>query len=253
MQTKKLRQIYGIILAVALAVAAVCLIHACWKVYNMGGQYPYNAKRVADAFAPIAIPVYLALALSAGSLFLPGKEPGRKMEKNYPLMLQKLHQKNDYKRCADQRLVHAIDAQQKKRTRNTVISWILLGLGGVVFLYYSLDSSHIFSKDSHEITRFMGKGALVMLACLGIPFGFGISAAYANMASIRWEWELMKLVAVPCEKPLPEFPEKKWLPWVQGVLLVVALVLIIAGAAFGGWKDVLTKAVNICRECVGLG
>lgn len=253
MQTKKLRQIYGIILAVALAAAAVCLICACWKVYNMGGQYPYNAKRVADAFAPIAIPVYLALALSVGSLFLPGKEQKRKMEKNYPLMLQKLHQKNDFENCGDARLVNAIRAQQKKRKRNTLISWILLGLGAIVFLWYSLDSSHIFSADSHEITRFMGNGALVMLACLGVPFGFGIYAAYANKASIRWEWELMKLVAVPCEKPVPEVSAKKWLPWVQGALLVVALVMIIAGAAFGGWKDVLTKAVNICRECVGLG
>lgn len=253
MKDKKIRQIYGIILSAALAVAAVCLICACWKVYNMGGQYPYNAKRVADAFAPIAIPVYIALALSVGSLFLPGKPQKRKMEKNYPLMLQKLHQKNDFAGCGDQRLVKAIRAQQTKRKCNTLISWLLLGLGTAVFLCYSLDSRHIFSKDSYEITRFMGKGALVMLACLGVPFGFGIYAAYANKASIRRELELMKLVAVPCEKPLPEVPAKKWLPWLQGALLVVALVMIIAGAAFGGWKDVLTKAVNICRECVGLG
>ena len=253
MNTKKIRQIYGIVLSLALAAAAVCLIVACWNIYHMGGQYPYNAKRVAEAFAPIAVPVYLALALSVGSLFLPGKPEKQKMEKNYPLMLEKLHQKNDFEACGDSNLVEAIRRQQGKRKRNAILSWGLLALGTLVFLWYSLDSTHIFSKDSHEITRNMGKGALVMLLCLGVPFGFGIYAAYAHKASICREWELMKLVAVPCEKSAAEVSDKKWLPYVQLSLFAIALVMIIGGAVLGGWRDVLTKAVNICRECVGLG
>lgn len=36
-------------------------------------------------------------------------------------------------------------------------------------------------------------------------------------------------------------------------LIVVALLLIAVGAANGGARDVLVKAINICTECIGLG
>lgn len=37
------------------------------------------------------------------------------------------------------------------------------------------------------------------------------------------------------------------------VILGVAIAVLILGFAFGGYADVLTKAVNICTECIGLG
>jgi len=37
------------------------------------------------------------------------------------------------------------------------------------------------------------------------------------------------------------------------VILGVAITVLILGFAFGGYADVLTKAVNICTECIGLG
>lgn len=37
------------------------------------------------------------------------------------------------------------------------------------------------------------------------------------------------------------------------VILGVAITVLILGFAFGGYSDVLTKAVNICTECIGLG
>ena len=36
-------------------------------------------------------------------------------------------------------------------------------------------------------------------------------------------------------------------------LLVLAVVLIVAGVALGQPGQVLTKAINICLECVGIG
>lgn len=37
------------------------------------------------------------------------------------------------------------------------------------------------------------------------------------------------------------------------VLFALAGVLIAAGIANGGLRDVLIKAINICTECIGLG
>ncbi|MBO5767765.1 MAG: thioredoxin [Clostridia bacterium] len=36
-------------------------------------------------------------------------------------------------------------------------------------------------------------------------------------------------------------------------LLIIALFLLVYGYIIGGTADVLTKAVNICTECIGLG
>lgn len=37
------------------------------------------------------------------------------------------------------------------------------------------------------------------------------------------------------------------------VILGIAIAVLILGFAIGGYADVLTKAVNICTECIGLG
>ncbi len=36
-------------------------------------------------------------------------------------------------------------------------------------------------------------------------------------------------------------------------LLVLSIVLVVSGITMGQPKEVLTKAINICLECVGLG
>ena len=45
--------------------------------------------------------------------------------------------------------------------------------------------------------------------------------------------------------------KKKTILW--AALLALAAALTIAGAADGGARDVLVKAVNICAECIGIG
>ncbi|MBQ8794562.1 MAG: thioredoxin [Clostridia bacterium] len=37
------------------------------------------------------------------------------------------------------------------------------------------------------------------------------------------------------------------------IILGIAVITLVLGAIFGGYADVLTKAVNICTECIGLG
>ena len=39
----------------------------------------------------------------------------------------------------------------------------------------------------------------------------------------------------------------------RNVVLAASILLLILGICTGGTADVLTKAVNICTECVGLG
>ncbi|MBR5524012.1 MAG: thioredoxin [Clostridia bacterium] len=39
----------------------------------------------------------------------------------------------------------------------------------------------------------------------------------------------------------------------RSALLVLGVGAVLYGALSGGWLDVLTKAINICTECIGLG
>lgn len=36
-------------------------------------------------------------------------------------------------------------------------------------------------------------------------------------------------------------------------ILAAALALTVLGFVSGGFQDVLTKAINLCSECIGLG
>lgn len=40
---------------------------------------------------------------------------------------------------------------------------------------------------------------------------------------------------------------------IRSILLVAALALIIYGLSCGGFKDVMSKAIRICYECIGIG
>lgn len=46
---------------------------------------------------------------------------------------------------------------------------------------------------------------------------------------------------------------EKRLNLVRALLLIAAALMIAAGLANGGLRDVLYKAKNICTECIGIG
>ena len=48
-------------------------------------------------------------------------------------------------------------------------------------------------------------------------------------------------------------PDAKKLFVIRAVLLVVAALFIVIGIVNGSARDVLTKAIKICTECIGLG
>ena len=40
---------------------------------------------------------------------------------------------------------------------------------------------------------------------------------------------------------------------IRWILLLAAVTMIVAGLSLHGFRDVLTKAVMICLECIGIG
>ncbi|MBQ4641002.1 MAG: hypothetical protein IJB47_00085 [Oscillospiraceae bacterium] len=253
---KLIRLIYGIIVSIMTVVSGLLLIVACLQIYHCGGEQIYTAEKVAAAFAPIAIPVYITLALVVGSfllaLFLPAEKKRPQMQKQYALLLRKAYEKADLQICNTE-ILNKINQEQKKRRLVLVISLALWVIGGIVFLPQACNSSN-YNKELHLATDSIVAIVWYLLPCTLIPTGCSIFSAYYSRASIRRELELVKLAPRVVNKtPQPIEKLDRKLLYIRLAILALALGVITGGFAAGGTADVLAKAVAICTECVGLG
>ena len=245
MTKKRIHLVYSILLSVVSIIAGICLIAACISIYNIG-ERPYTPETVSAAFSTIAVPVYLCLALILGGFILDSFSPAPNAKnfpkKQYAALLEKQYRKDSALRN---------NRERKNRMLHNCIALGLLIAGSIVFLIYGTNGANF---DTHDITGSMEKAMYVLLPCMAVPFGYGVFAAYYAKGSMKRELEMLKQTeisadAVPLEKKPCRFPFMA----VRWALLAVGICLLVYGFFAGGTEDVLTKAVNICTECVGLG
>ena len=249
-----IRRVYGILLTISILIAAVCLMAACLEIYD-GGNGTFSREAVAAAFSPIAAPVVLCLALVLLSFplnLLPQEAGKRKTVRNNRLILQRLHSKADLGAC-DAVLRDAVAAQQKCRRLCRSVTLGLLAATFLIFMIYVLTGDRFLLPD---ITTSMKQAMLVLLPCLAVTFGYGIFAHYRSEKSILAEIDLMKQAV----KEAPAEPEanaelevKMNVNTLRTAITLVAVAVLLFGYFTGGTADVLTKAINICTECIGLG
>lgn len=258
MTKKRIRLIYRILLSASLVISGVLLMVACVGIYRSGSS-PFSRESVAAAFGTIAIPVYISLALLIGGfileLILPENPTKLLPEKQHDAILHRLAKKLDVASCAPA-ILSGILAQQKKRRNLQISSLGILAVCSVVFLIYG---ANIRNFPLHDATGSVQKSMWLFIPCLAIPFGFAVYAAYAKKASICKEIDLVKEAIAQGfttpkakEEAAPSSTEKP-LQFAKYAILFVAVGILIYGFLLGGTKDVLTKAINICTECVGLG
>ena len=244
-----LRRVYPIALSAVLVITGICLMVQCLRIYT-SPEGVFTPEIVAESFAPIAIPCYLCLVMVVLGFFLPAQSKKLLPEKNYELILEKLHAKTDLDSCSEE-LRGAVMQEQKRRRQLKYTTFFLLCMGAVEFFSYALKAD---AFHQHEINASMIQAMACLVPCVAIPFGCAIFAAYQNKASIRREIDLLKSAdaprAVPAQAPQKAGMSPALLRW---AFLAVALGILVYGYAAGGTADVLTKAINICTECVGLG
>ena len=257
---KKIHRLYGIVVAAAAVLAGVCLIAACCNIYYSGlasdASQIYTRQIVAESFSKIALPVYACLFLVIGGmaldLALPAEKKKEKPEKNLHLILQKLQEKTDLKNCNTE-LQCAIAKEQKKRNIFTLASVCLLAAGMISFLRYACDSTHWDTNSTPSMVTAM----IVMLVDLLLPFAVITFATYRSRKSVEREITLMREAATQAPKEAETTPKKTACNCKANILrvaiIIIGLALVVFGACNEGTADILTKAVNICTECVGLG
>ena len=252
--TDRFRRIYSIVLSAVLVIAGLCLMAACYRIYTTGDG-TFSREIVADHFGRIAVPVYLCLLLIVGSslleLFFPGTVRKKVIpEKNELLILQRLHNKVDPENCGED-LRRDILKEQRSRKLHKTVTLAILAVGSVIFLCYGLNGNNFHQR---EITDSLIQAMYLLIPCMAVPFGYAVFAAYHSRSSIRREIALLKQAeATRSPAPASEASCCKAAPVLRWAILALALVLLVWGYCIGGTADVLTKAINICTECVGLG
>lgn len=257
---KRIHLVYGIAVSAVSILAGICLIAACLNIYYSGvaadaGQI-YTRQIVAESFAKIAIPVYSCLVLVIGgmilNLVLPPEKAKVKPEKNLPLILQKLREKTDLASC-DASVHTAIQKQAHLRKICIFGSSFSLTIAFALFLAYACNPSNWGSNS----TPSMAAAMIVMLMWLILPFITTVLAFYTCRKSMVQEIELMRQAAAQApkaaEKAAPKVRSNRSANIARIAILAIGILLVVLGACNEGTKDILTKAVNICTECVGLG
>lgn len=249
----RIRRIYSIVLSTVLVIAGLCLMAACYRIYTTADG-TFSREIVAAHFGRIAFPVYLCLALVIGSflleLFFPGTVKKVVSEKNELLILQRLQNKTDLENC-DTNLQAAVRKERRSRKCHKAVTLLVLAAGSVIFLCYALNGNNFHQR---EITDSLIQAMYLLIPCMAVPFGYAVFAAYHSRASIRREISLLKQAeSTRSPAPAAAVPSGKTGTILRWVILAVAAVLLIWGYCIGGTADVLTKAINICTECVGLG
>lgn len=245
-------RIFHISLAVATVLAGICLCSACLSVWNSGGQQIYTPEKVAQAFSAIAVPIWLwaVLVILTAALHVLYPRSDRQAFENQPEMtLQRLQSRVDLSRCPQELQNNLLKLQRQRRQDTRKALLFLLGCS-VLFLLYGANPSNY---DSTKINTSVITALVILALTMFFPLLSLLDAARCARISMRIEAELLK--SAPKEARIsPPAPKKTlWLLPVRLVLLCAAFGLILYGFFAGGTADVLTKAVNICTECVGLG
>lgn len=259
---KRIHLIYGILLSAVTIVAGICFIAACYGIYTTGVQSGaaqiYSRAIVAEAFAPIAVPVYLCLALTIGSFVLHFALPLEKKklvaEKNRKLILCRLQEKTDLELC-DVDLCADIAKQRNGRRLVTCFCAAVCVVCAVFFLIYACNGENW--APVQYVTDSMIQSMKVFLPCLAVSLAAAIFGVYFCRNSLDREIELMKQASVQAPRTAEKKPaakENKLVPViVRCTLVALGIGLILYGVDKNGVTAVVAKAVAICTECIGLG
>lgn len=257
-KTKKvLRLTYHVAVTAALIVAGLCLIYGCVRIHLSGPNPtddPFTRASIAAQFASIAVPAWVCVGIVALGFVLHPLLPAAPAPKAdmTETALRRLSGRTDLAACpADLRA--AIEKQRVWRAIHNRITLCLLVVGSMLFLWYASDINR-FDTSAAGITPSVAKAAWVLLACMILPFGYAVYAAFFNRYSHKKELALLKQAPKEAVSPTTAAAVKEMpIGWIQLAVLVIGIGLVIYGLLGNGAEDVVLKAVAICKECIGIG
>ena len=273
-KAQNIRRIYGICLSALTVVVAALFIVQIWLLFRATEESPYSVETVSKRFSQIAIPFYLWMlgVVGAGvlSYVFPRVKEGPKPLINPQVTLKRL------KGRLPENAGGMVELKRENTARKVVwgVCAALAVAVTVIAVVFLLDEDYVamfnteFFKTHVEAEKLLLLLPLVVLslcACAG--------ALIYQSYSIKKELALVKKEIAESAKrgeKLVKAEEKKSI-WdkikekfaflgkeksifvLRVLVAVVGLGLVVGGLCFDGAAEVLTKAINICTQCIGLG
>ena len=96
---------------------------------------------------------------------------------------------------------------------------------------------------------------IVFCISITIPFIYSIICIFIHEHSRKRELNAIReiLKDAPAKTINESSAKCNTLIYIKIILTVIGLAILLYGLFSGGTADVLTKAINICTECIGLG
>ena len=253
---ERIRRIYGVALSLALIVTGVLLVISCVNIYRSGSR-PFTPESISAAFSRIAVFVWVTCgALVVGvllALLFPtqqGKPRGIRYKKD---TLNRLQSRLSTDLCDPDRLA-SIRKEEKRCATLRLISVIACVAAAIPAAVYVLNFNHFGENHDADVISACLWLIPTTLICMGICMIF----ARLEEVGLDRQIELVKAAISETGASAPQdAPAKSTRPklilGIRVTVLLVALTFIVLGIVNGGMADVLSKAVNICTECIGLG
>ncbi len=247
---RTVRLLYGCVLSFLLVLTGLFLILSALAIYYGGGESPYTPEAIGERFSAIALPVSITLGAIVGGIVLhfvlpaPASRPHARIDRR--ALLARMEAKKDATAAYT-------DAARKER-RLRLILRVGTGLLSLVAAIPAI--LHLSAPESFRYPAYNDSVIAAMPSLLLFSASLAILLTVCGILCDRSYARQMKVLAtqsartdVPAEKP-----QSTRTAWIARVLiLAIALVLLTVGIIGGGMEDVLSKAINICTECIGLG
>lgn len=251
---QRIQLIAGCVVSVLLVASGIALMLSCIGIYRAGAR-PFTREAIGAAYARIAVLLWVTVGASVAALVLrvafPTRKKPRRARTEHRAILSRLVERLPME--CDPAVWEEIDAERRLRR-------LLRAACIALSILFSVPSANYVFNPRHYGERY---NATVVAACLWIlpavlaSLGVWIVFSFAEDYSYRRELASVKrAMAGGTPRPAPREKREKGTTLVlvlRIVIAVAALVLLIVGIVNGGMADVLSKAINICTECIGLG
>ena len=266
-KVKRIHLIYGIIAAVLLVALGVALIVACRGIYTSGPR-PYTRDAIAGKLQDMSLLLYLNLVAILGgivlNIVLPLPKAKTKPIRNELMVMQKIIEKIGTPNQTQQ-----LKIQREIRLRR--IGWIIfaiLAVGAAIYpVLYLFNIQNFPGVD--PTAEIMAASWIVIpysIFLLGCYFIADLISKYSTIRQTAVYKQMLlekNLSAADAaaayknrlleKKHSAEDTSAKIMNGLRAALAITAICFIVAGIFNGSANDVLTKAIKICTECIGLG
>ena len=252
-----IRVIYSIALSLMLILTGILLMIACVNIYKIGNR-PFTPENISAEFAKIAIPVWITLAMTVIGLILtpvfPTKPNTPKAIKDKKITLALLQKRLDAETC-DEATLALLQKERKMHSVLRLVAVAVVCIAAIPAAVYAFNFNHFTADYNASVVS----ACLWILPCAFVAMGAAVAFLFLENACIERQIGYVKSALrqskgiAPADSAEARRVSPRLLMGIRIALFAVALALIIAGILNGGMADVLSKATNICTECIGLG